>query len=246
MHKDGNLGSLTIHAYKSAHEAALFLARAITDDISKAYVEGKSVLFLSSGGSSFEVLNHIPGEALGKNLTIGVLDERHDPTNKNSNFAQLMESSFYEGAELAGCSFIDTTTRESQTAGELADFFEKSLRDWRMDHPGGVIIATIGIGRDGHIAGIMPFPENPRRFDELFNSDRWVAAYNAGEKSAHPARVTTTFAFISLIDRPYVFAAGREKRHILERLEEMADIAEIPAHFLKRLRGGLYTDQKLL
>jgi len=243
MHKDGNLGSLTVHVHKNSHDAALSLARSITEDMKKARAEGKSVLFLSSGGSSFEILGHISGKVLDEHVTIGVLDERHDSTNKNNNFAGLMKTSFYESAKLAGCNFIDTRTAENQNPDELADLFEESLRNWRRDHPDGVIIATIGIGTDGHIAGIMPHPENPIRFEELFNGDRLIVSYDAGSKNMHPMRITTTLTFLSFVDRPYVFAAGKEKRHVLEKLKGVWDIAEVPAHFLKRLNGDLYTDQ---
>jgi len=59
---------------------------------------------------------------------------------------------------------------------KLAHRYESSLFEWAKKHPEGKIIATMGIGFDGHTAGIMPYPENPETFARLFEDKeigRW-------------------------------------------------------------------------
>ncbi len=46
----------------------------------------------------------------------------------------------------------------------LAQRMEKNLRAWKNQNPQGKIIATLGIGADGHTAGIFPFADNSSTF----------------------------------------------------------------------------------
>jgi len=182
---------------------------------------------------------------LGNYLTIGVLDERYDIKGENNNFVQLSQTGFYRKALKSGCAFIDTGVRPGQTQKALADYFEGKLREWRKNNPDGEIIATIGIGPDGHTSGIMPFPEDKDRFDALFNGERWVVAYDAAGKTPYPERVTTTNTFLKLINRAFVFATGREKADALPRMQEDRPVSEVPAAILKELSGNMYIDREL-
>lgn len=71
------------------------------------------ILLLLSGGSAFDLLDHISPEVLGAHITIGMLDERFDTEPSINNFAQLQTLRFYETAKQAGCSFIDSQVQLS-------------------------------------------------------------------------------------------------------------------------------------
>ncbi len=240
----GTIGNLRVHVFEDRVEAARRAGGDIARCLSDARKRGRNVLFLSSGGSSLAILDFIPYEVLGGHLTVGVLDERYD-RGEDNNFVQLSRTGFYRKAVAAGAGFVDTSVKAGQTDEALADHFESELREWRRTNPDGEIVATIGIGPDGHTSGIMPFPEDEVRFEALFNAERWVVAYDASGKSPHPKRVTTTLTFLRLISRAFVFACGREKADALRRLQEERPPAEVPAAVLKELRGDLYVDAEL-
>jgi len=239
------IGNLRINIFEDKAAAARQVADDISRYLSDAKKGGRKVLFLSSGGSSLAILDFIADDILGDYLTIGVLDERYDREEKNNNFVQLSRTDFYGKALKSGCAFIDTGVRPGQTQKALADYFEGKLREWRKNNPDGVIIATIGIGPDGHTSGIMPFPEDEKRFDALFNGERWVVAYDATGKTPYPERVTTTNTFLKLINRAFVFATGREKAEAFRRMQEDRPVSEVPAAILKELRGDMYIDREL-
>ncbi len=239
------IGNLRINIFKDKAEAS----RQVADDISRYLSDAqrgvRKVLFLSSGGSSLAILDFIPDDIPGDYLTIGVLDERYNREGENNNFFQLSRTGFYKKAIESGCAFIDTRVRPGQTRNSLADYFEGELREWKKNNPDGEIIASIGIGPDGHTSGIMPFPEDKDRFEYLFNGERWVVAYDAAGKTPYPERVTTTNTFLKLINRAFVFAVGREKADALRGMRGDRPVSEVPAGVLKELRGNMYIDREL-
>jgi len=245
MKNRARIGNLRTKIFDGKDGAARQAAIDITACLSEAKEGGGGVLFLSSGGSSLSILDFIAGEILGDYLTIGVLDERYDAGGENNNFVQLSRTDFYGKALRAGCAFIDTSVRPGQSQEALAGYFEERLRNWKGEHPGGTVIATIGIGPDGHTSGIMPFPEDSERFNSLFNGERWVVAYDAAGKTPYPERVTTTNTFLKLIDRAFVFACGREKAEALHRMLADRPAAEVPAVILRELSGDMYIDREL-
>lgn len=242
------IGALRVYVRKDPEGAARFFAEDISRKLREFRDEpGRDVLFLSSGGSALHALDRIDEDAIAPYLTIGIFDERYDPTNKNSNYAQLRKTAFYRRAVARGCRLIDTSTVPGESQEALAEKYEKELRNWRARHPKGVIVATMGIAADGHTAGIMPFPEDPKRFKELFEGERWIVAYDAGRKNEFPLRVTTTYTFLRQVDLIGVFVVGSAKGSMFSRLLAGNDLAEMPGRIIKELpRGAVYTDQTLL
>lgn len=243
-----SVGNLKLYIRKDKEDAASFFAKDITRKLKEFRdVERRDVLFLSSGGSALRVLDRIDESVIGPYLTIGIFDERYDPSNKTSNYAQLRKTAFYNRAVSHGCRLIDTMTQRGQTQGELADYYENELRSWRARHPRGAIMATMGIALDGHTAGIMPFPEDPARFHELFERERWIVAYDTGEKNPFRLRATVTFTFLRYVDLIGIYLVGAEKGSMFRNLMEGDDCAELPGRIIKTLpRGAVYTDAALV
>lgn len=243
-----SIGNLKHYIRKDKEDAVDFFAQDISRKL-KEYrdIERRDVLFLSSGGSAMGVLDRIHESVIAPYLTIGIFDERYDPTNKTSNYAQLRKTAFYKRAVQHGCRLIDTSTQPGQTQEELADYYENELRSWRARHPRGAIMATMGIALNGHTAGIMPFPDEPERFRELFEKERWIVAYDATGKNPYPNRVTTTYTFLRHVDIVGVFLVGAPKGKVFRDVVEGDDCATLPGRIVKTLpRGAVYTDASLV
>ncbi|MBI4253141.1 6-phosphogluconolactonase [Candidatus Uhrbacteria bacterium] len=205
----------------------------------------RSILLLCSGGSALDLLQDTPKDCLGPNMTLGVLDERYSSDEAINNFAQLEKTSFFQAARRAGAHVIDTRPKEGETHEQLTLRFESELRSWMKDHPGGIIVATMGIGSDGHTAGIMPFPEDETLFWALFGElGRFVQDYDAGDKNQHPQRITITLSFLVMINHAIVYCVGEGKRIALERvMAEEGSCAHTPARIIREMKDVLlFTD----
>lgn len=208
-------------------------------------LSGAPVLLMLSGGSAFGLLDGVSDAALGSHLTVCMLDERYSLDATVNNFAQLEETAFYARAVAGGCSFIDTSVGEDETLEDLAVRFEERIEWWTDENPDGAVVATMGIGEDGHTAGIMPFPGEPARFASLFENGRWIAGYDAAGKNRHSLRVTATNSFLrERVGAAVAVAVGEPKRAALERLfAPEGELSDTPARVMLEMRSvDLYTD----
>ena len=205
----------------------------------------RPILLMLSGGSCLEMLEYLSPSSLGENITVSMLDERFSMESDVNNFAQMQKLDFYNVALEAECSFFGTLPRAGETPQDLQKRWDANLKNWREQNPNGITIATLGMGADGHTAGIFPF-DNETEFKKIFTDDTWTVAYNVGEKSQHPERLTTTPAFFKLIDFAVAFVVGQEKREKLETaIKNQGDVYEVPAlawHEIKEVK--VFTDIK--
>lgn len=226
-----------IKKFSTQEKAAENLGRDFSRKLKLIKKNKSRALLLFSGSSSFTLLKHIDNRVLGNHLTIGVLDERYDPSNQNNNFYQLSKTDFYRKARQMACEFIDTTVKKGQTQKQLADYFEKEIKKWRKNYADGVILATVGMGPDGHIAGMMPIAK--QKFDKLFCGKKWIAAYNAFDKNPYPLRVTTTVNFVKSIDYIYSFICGPTKKKAFKEISRSGPINDLPARILKQTKNTI-------
>jgi len=208
--------------------------------------KGQPILLLLSGGSSLELISGIEIKNLGEHVTIGMLDERFSEDAGVNNFSQFASADFYWQAKDVGCRYIDTRIRHGETLNLLAERFDAELKNWNSAHPHGMMIATIGIGPDGHVAGIMPYPENPEKFIDLFdNLERWGVGYDATkEKNDYPLRVTVTLPFLRMVDYGVTYMAGENKRNALKQvLRKEGTLWETPGRILREMKDVMvFTD----
>lgn len=196
-------------------------------------------LLLISGGSSLRVAydfsKHI--HASLSHVTIGFVDERFDSTH--SNFAELMTMfpDVMPTLTSRGATWIDTRPQRNNEL-EMADWYEKtllSLASYRW-------IILLGMGADGHIAGI--FPDEEDAFMKRFvDTKRWVVGYEANDR--FPKRFTLTFPAISRADMLLAYIAGEEKKDTLRKaIFENVPLHQCPASFLKNTSQPceIYTD----
>lgn len=213
------------------------------NDLLKLY-QDKPLLLLLSGGSSFAILDHIDVSLLAKDTPISMSDERYSADPKINNFSILKETAFYKKVKENGNTFIDTSIQHNETIDELAERFEKSLREWRTQNPNGIILATMGMGPDGHTCGIMPFPEDPEFFRQKFDGEKWAVGYDAGNKNEYSLRITITFPFIRMIDHAVMYVSGENKRPALEKATaEKGTPSETPARIWRKIKDKkIFTD----
>lgn len=205
-------------------------------------LKDKPVLFLSSGGSALKVLPLINISNITGTVTISMLDERFSDEVGENNFSQLMAMPFYTGAQSAGAMFIDPRKQSGDTLASAAERWNAQIHEWVVKNPQGQIIATVGLGKDGHIAGIMPYPEAGTIFESLFcQREPWIVGYQATGKNPFPDRMTTTISFLKdTITNAVAVIAGADKKIALDKvLAEKGTISETPGRVMKEMKNVL-------
>ena len=193
--------------------------------------QDRNVLWLISGGSNVSsavsVMKSIPSN-LQMQLTIMLVDERFGAVaHDDSNFQQLINAGFDAGDSILlnilepSLSLQETDERFRSIAGQA---FEET----------DVVIALLGIGPDGHLAGILP---NSPASGEL---RKYVVCYDSDPYQ----RITLTFPALRKVKAAYIYAYGQSKLQALEKLKSENISPEIqPAQILKELdEAYVYND----
>ena len=194
---------------------------------------GKRIFWLLSGGSniavSVEVMDKISVK-LSQNLTIGLLDERYGEAADyaESNWTKLMAAGFQ-----AKKSTLKPILEEGLGFEEAIEKYQKIIAQGFKSCD--ITLAQIGIGDDGHVAGILPNSPATDETKELV----------CGYQSQPFLRLTTTFTALKRIDAAYVFAFGDNKKEALHTLQtQNISLAKQPAQVLKQIPAvQIYNDQ---
>ena len=193
--------------------------------------QDKNVLWLVSGGSNIAsavtVMKSIPGN-LQMQLTIMPVDERFGNVgHSDSNFQQLLDAGFDSGDAIL-LNILEPSLNLEQTDERF-----KSLAGQAFEEA-DVVIALLGIGADGHLAGILPnslASQEPRKY---------VVSY----ESSPYTRITLAFPALRKIKAAYVYAYGESKTETLTKLINETISPELqPAQILKELdEAYVYND----
>lgn len=207
----------------------------------------RDVLLLFSGGSALALLPHIDTTPLTERDTLSVIDERYTFDVKNSNMSALVTDPFWERARKQHVQVIDPRPAEGEDLLDSARRFDIALKEWHITHHDGVVIAIMGMGIDGHTAGILPHPHNPETFEELFQDiHRTVRGYHVdAKKSVHQDRMTVTNTYLLRhVNHALLYVVGNEKRAALEAtLAEDGSLHQTPARIIHALQDvSIYTD----
>lgn len=206
-------------------------------------------LLLCSGGSAFQILPRELSSDVAQRLTISVLDERLSNDPEINNFIQLKNTDFFKHVTALGTTSIATIPESTDTLETFAEKMTEQITAWALEFPKGKIFSTLGMGPDGHTAGILPYPEDPTLFGMLFDDPSfWVKGYNAKDKHIYPDRVTVTNVFLTKkIESSIAFVVGQEKQVSFLKLNESQDnLAEIPARIWHQMKNvEVFTDIKL-
>lgn len=215
---------MDIIRYKTKEEARNGARETLTMMLSDTQ---EPILLLCSGGSSLELVD---GFVLKSHITVSTLDERYSIDSSINNFSQLMNY-------IKAPKFIDTRVKAGESLEELAQRFEKALREWKEKNSNGKVVITQGMGIDGHTAGIMP--------QTVFDDEKqWVVGYDVKEKNEYPLRVTCTFTFLRHVDYSIAYITEeRKKEAFLLLLAEEGTLEATPARIMREMKNvKIFTD----
>lgn len=203
----------------------------LTSRLVRELANGKRVLWLTSGGSniptSVQVMDNISSD-LSKNLSVSLIDERFgEPEHSESNWAQLMQAGF-KGKNATLLPVLRPDVSFEETISNYNTLIGKAFAE------NDIVIAQLGIGPDGHVAGILP------------NSPATTAkTLVAGYEAPPLMRLTLTFPALGRITAAYVFAFGKPKQKALVSLQAgKLSPEQQPAQILNELpEAYMYSDQ---
>lgn len=194
------------------------------DELEQATQKYHKVSWLVSGGSNIKIaadaFKKLDDASLAK-LTIALADERFgDPGHADSNYYQL---------ERAGIDF--NRVNHYQVLGDQATDLESATTNYakiidKIFEESDYVIGQLGIGSDGHTAGILP---GSPAVDVV---DRLLTSYQADDYS----RITLTFKGLTQISKALVFVFGENKREaILNLADKELSLSEQPAQIFKQM-----------
>ena len=209
-------------------QAAIDLSERLQRELSGS----KDVLWLLSGGSNIatatRIMNLLPDD-LTSHLTVSLVDERYGPIGHvDSNWGQLQQAGF-PAKQARMLPVLHSDMGFEQTRDSYETMLKTSLAN------GNSVIALLGMGDDGHIAGILPHTIATEPTEAL------IVAYHHQPYD----RLTLSFSALQALTATYTFVFGESKKPPLTRLStENLPLAEQPAQILKYLEDAyVYNDQ---
>ncbi|MDO8620687.1 MAG: 6-phosphogluconolactonase [Candidatus Levybacteria bacterium] len=210
-----------------------------------------TVLFLSGGKTPEDLYRQITEEARLKVEAVAMVDERFGPRlHNNSNERMIGETGFWSYLEKKKISFYSILRLHPK--GVASDFvrdYDRKVK-YLLGHFSKKI-AVLGIGKDGHTAGIAP---NRKDFiNPLFSKSLLVGSFKdhrSMDEGGFGTRITLTFEALRKMDILLVLAFGEEKKEALRKMFNRGSLEEIPARFYTSepqivQRTILITDQKV-
>ncbi len=237
-----------------SHDTQLKVQEALVHDFVTYIAQYKKnkLLFFYSGGSVLELFPLLYDFLFKENITklnawFVPIDERFDVSA--SNFKAFAALECFRGFESMGVRFLDVLSH-----GHLLEDSAYWFSEWvrvetdQVHIADGKVISLFGMGADGHMAGIFPFPENEAFFNgEFIETSRFAVGYDVGEKNPYTERITTTLPAFKTMDRSFAYVLGVNKKSALERvLSQEGSYSETPARIWRELsEHGIYTDISL-
>ncbi len=227
--------------YEIKHYTPDVLALRCAERLIDLTVTPLPTLLFISGGSALTVIEKFISILTTKKanlhqLTIAFVDERFDP--QSSNYSQLLERfpSLIAESKMLGASWIDTRPTKTDQY-QMAEWYEEEIKteELRVKNHQGRIITLLGMGTDGHIAGIMPYTETEKQlfYSTFMDTRNLVVGYDATGKNEFTQRFTATFPGLLQSDYVVAYITGEEKKKALSRaLHESPKIHRCPAVFL--------------
>ncbi|MEK7502197.1 MAG: 6-phosphogluconolactonase [Patescibacteria group bacterium] len=217
-------------------------------------IDERTALFLSGGSTPKHLYQILTKERKLKVGAVAMVDERFGlPFHQNSNEKMIRETGFLSYLEEKKIPFYSILRFHPKgVASDIARDYDEVIQGLFKKFQKRV--AILGIGADGHVAGIPPRSEklSPQMRDPAeagkFKSEKFAAEIDnfPGE---FKKRITLTLNALSKMDLLMVLVFGEEKREALKLLFSKGSIAEVPARFFKTpeisQKTLLITDQKV-
>jgi 6-phosphogluconolactonase/glucosamine-6-phosphate isomerase/deaminase len=212
-------------------------AAAVGQRLQEELQAGKQVTWFVCGGSNIPLIVQSMAAidpSLTAKLTILLSDERFGiPGHPDSNWKQLDDAGFASGEAR-----VLRTLRPEATLDDTCKAYALDVESALGD--ADIVIAQLGVGGDGHIAGILPESDASRMTSD---ESPLVTGYDAGAFT----RITITPTVFERIDVAYSCVYGETKHDALVNLTTKdLTITDQPAQLLKELpEAYIFTDQQL-
>lgn len=206
------------------------LIERLVTEINSALSSGTPVAWFLSGGSAIAIASAVAQQILEgesrQHLRILQIDERFGPVgHADSNWKQLLDTGFRcDGA-------MYRPVLHGQSLNKTINTYEETLEDAFNNCK--LRIGLLGIGPDGHTAGILPGSS------ATHETNRLVVGYQGPDY----IRITMTPVAIARLDLAVAFAGGEAKRATIEQLRQDAPLSVQPAQVIKRAaQWSVYSD----
>ena len=209
-------------------DGVMTAAEKVAQMISGALMRKQAVVWLISGGSAVDVAveaRDLLTDTTG--LTVMQVDERFGPVgHADSNWRKLLDAGF--NTDEINCEPVLIGKSLDETLAAYSRALEQAIT------ANTFTIALLGMGADGHVAGILPG-------SPAATSTAFIASY----KGSDFTRLTITPTVIERLDKVVLYAMGDSKRAALETLENQnVSIEKQPAQVLKEMEGvWIFNDQ---
>ncbi len=223
-----NLSSIKSISFESQDQAEEYVKNFLYENS-----DPSTVIFLSGGKTPRALYDQVLLENKLKAGAFAMIDERYGAINHELSNALILKHFSPMYPILNGGDLETTASEYDETVRYLFNYFPKS-------------IGILGIGIDGHIAGIPAIPHVSEKI--LEDRSALVVSYDA-QDGFYNKRITMTFAGLAKLDHILVMAFGEEKKEALLKMYKEGPVSEIPARFLKEPEIApkviLVTDQEL-
>lgn len=192
------------------------------------------VLILFSGGSALSLVDFISPVLFTHDVTISVVDERYTHEESASNFSGLLKK--LGGKNYGDYKSIDTRVQKDESFDAFSSRINTAHMAWRKKYPIGKCIAVMGVGEDGHTAGIFPMEKD--RFDTMYRSSSPIVPVVLGAGiSPFPLRITSSISYITSFDTIIVYSTGDSKCEAIRRLVAIVgEVSETPARIFREMK----------
>ena len=166
-------------------------------------------------------------EIRSDNLAVSQVDERFQlEISENINAKNIEETGLIEKLSLKKIPFYQIP--QSGTLRETAFNFDKLLK--KLFGIYNYKIAVLGIGKDGHTAGLL------RGYKSEWNKDRFAVGFE--NRGAFKERITITPKVFAMLDYGLVCVSGIEKREMVERILNKAsdDVNNLPGLLIHKIK----------
>ena len=210
----------------NSHEG-LLLAKEVLYQV----VTSQTVLYLSGGSTPKVLYEQLAKDEKIKPGAVGMIDERFGPPfHEKSNEKMIKETGLLRYLQMRDIPWYPILKGHNRE--ETAHKYDEKLRQLHASYPKSV--AIVGVGSDGHTAGIPAFNETLKdQIATIYETYDLVTHYH-DTSGVYGERVTMTFVGLSMLDTLIVLAFGEEKKKALELLFTDGSEQEIPARFFKR------------
>ncbi len=211
---------ISLKSFKNVDE----LVDSLSEYLITSLKEKNRVLWLLSGGSNIKIeakiMTKIPDNLTNK-LIISLFDERYGEYNHvDSNFHQIKSANF----NFKNSTVIEVIENQPESIDSMTQDYRQKI-DSILTDENTFSIGQLGLGYDGHIAGILP--DSP-----ILDSVQTVDSYESNPYD----RISFTPVGLKHLDQIFVVVTDLQKNNIVNQIfiDDKTDEKKIPAKLLHR------------